>query len=81
MESPFPWDLNKKDILSLIISDVVDLTDGPFDVTFESDDGGTHIQVAIECHDDAQKITTHFNVGTHGYRILILKVPPGYLDL
>ena len=73
--------LNKKDILSLIISDVVDLTDGPFDVTFESDDGGTHIQVAIECHKDAQKIVERFKTNAHGYRVLVLKVPDGYLDL
>ncbi len=74
-------DLRKKDILNLVIADVVDLTDGPFDVTFASDDGGTHIQIAIEHHEDAQKIVERFKTSMHGYRALVLKVPAGYLDL
>lgn len=74
-------DLSNKDILDLVIADVVDLTDGPFDVIFTSDDGGTHIQVSIEHHKDAQKIIKYLNIDIHGYRVLILKVPDGYLDL
>jgi len=74
-------DLMKKDILNLVIADVVDLTDGPFDVTFASDDGGTHIQIAIEHHEDGQKIVERFKTSMHGYRVIVLKVPEGYLDL
>ena len=74
-------ELSKKDILNLIISDVVDLTDGPFDVAFASDDGGTHIQISIEHHEDAQHIIASIKTTIHGYRVLILKVSGGYLDL
>ena len=73
--------LRKKDIQSLVIADVVDLTDGPFNVSFESDDGGTHIQVSIEKHKDASKIVKHFSKNNLGYTVLVLKVPQGYLDL
>ena len=74
-------ELSKKDILNLVISDVVDLTDGPFDVAFASDDGGTHIQISIEHHEDAQHIIASIKTTIHGYNVLILKVPDGYLDL
>ena len=72
--------MNKRDIESLIIADVIDLTEGAFDVNFESDDGGTHIQIAIEKHEDAASIVSHFSINAFGYRILVLKVPTGYLD-
>ena len=74
-------DLRKKDVLDLVISDVVDLTDGPFEVTFASDGGGTHVQIAIEHHEDSQKIVEHFKTSAQGYRAIVLKVPSGYLDL
>ena len=64
-----------------MIADVVELTEGNFQVTFESDDGGTHIQVAIEKHQDGPSLTSHFSISQLGYRVLVLKVPPGYLDL
>lgn len=73
-------ELTKRDIENLVIADVIELTDGAFDVSFESDDGGTHIQVAIEKHSDAAKLSSHFNRSDLGYRVLILKVPSGYLD-
>lgn len=73
-------DMNHRDIESLIIADVIDLTDGAFDVTFESDDCGTHIQIAVEKHEDAGTIVTHFSINAFGYNILVLKVPEGYLD-
>jgi hypothetical protein len=74
-------ELRKKDIESLVIADVVELTDGNFKVSFESDGGGTHIQVAIENHDDAHKISSRFMINDLGYRVIILKVPQGYLEL
>ena len=74
-------ELRKRDIENLVIADVIEMTEGAFDVSFESDDGGTHIQVSIEKHDDAQKLTKHFLINQLGYRVLVLKVPPGYLDL
>ena len=74
-------ELSKKDIESLVIADVVELTDGNFKVSFESDGGGTHIQVAIENHDDASKLSNRFMTNDLGYRVIILKVPQGYLEL
>ena len=79
MKSKSP--LSKTEIKCLVIADVIDLTDGKFEVTFESDDGGNHVQVAIEKHDDAQALIDHFIINKLGHRVLILKVPPGYLDL
>jgi len=73
-------ELTKRDIENLVIADVIELTDGAFDVSFESDDGGTHVQIAIEKHSDAPKLSNHFNRNDLGYRVLILKVPSGYLD-
>ena len=74
-------ELDKKDVESLVIADVIDLTNGCFDVTFESDDSGTHIQVALENHEDAPKIVKHFSTNTLGYKVLVLKVPRGYLGI
>ena len=74
-------ELRKKDIESLVIADVVELTDGNFKVSFESDGGGTHIQVAIENHGDAPTLSKHFSLQKYSYRVIILKVPSGYLDL
>ena len=73
--------VDKKDLINLVISDVVDLTDGPFDVAFASDGGGTHIQVSIEHHKDAPKIVDKFKASFMSYRLLVLKVPSGYLDV
>ena len=74
-------ELRKRDIENLVIADVIEITEGAFDVSFESDDSGTHIQVSIEKHDDAHKLTKHFLINQLGYRVLVLKVPPGYLDI
>ena len=74
-------ELRKRDITNLVIADVIEFTEGAFDVTYASDDGGTHIQISIENHCDASKLSNHFMKSSLGYRVLILKVPPGYLDV
>ncbi len=68
-----------KDLVEVIKSDVIDLTDGPFDVDVESDDGGTHITVSVEFHKDAKEIMTRMIEDYEGYRILVKLVPDGYV--
>jgi hypothetical protein len=68
-----------KDLVEVIKSDVVDLTDGPFDVDTESDDGGTHIVISLEFHEDARDIMRRM-IDEHGEkRILVKLVPEGYI--
>lgn len=69
-----------KDIAELIKSDVIDLTDGPFHVDIESDDGGTHIVIKIEWHDDAQKILSFISINYPSTRIIVMKIPEGTLE-
>ncbi len=68
-----------KDLVEVIKSDVVDLTDGPFEVDIESDDGGTHIVISLEFHEDARGIMRRM-LDEHGRkRILVKLVPEGYI--
>ena len=59
---------------------MVDLTDGPFDVRLASDGGGNHIEIQIEKHADAEKVREFLNKTYSQRRIIILKVPSGYLQ-
>ena len=72
--------MNKKDIVSLIMSDVADLTEGRFSVDFASDDGGHHIEIRVESPNDASGILKVFFPKFHGHRVLVLKVPKGYIE-
>jgi hypothetical protein len=67
-----------KDIVELIKCDVPDLTDGAFSVTIESDDGGSHITISLEFHNDCQKVR-EFIDKNYKVRIIIKKVPEGFL--
>ena len=71
--------MRKKDIVNLILVDLVDLTDGPFKVEIASDDGGTHIEIYIENHDDSQEILSAMTVSYPSERIIVMKVPIGYI--
>lgn len=62
------------------MSDLVDLTEDPFNVIQASDDSGNHIEVQIENHSDAGKIRKFFDKTYQEKRIIILKVPPGFLS-
>lgn len=59
---------------------VCDVTDGPFYVEWSSDDGGHHIQVLIEQHDDGKDVRVSLDEKFAGKRIIIMLVPEGYLD-
>jgi hypothetical protein len=69
-----------KDIVELIKSDVIDLTDGPFHVDIQSDDGGTHIVVQLEWHQDSQKILSFLSKHYPSTRTIVMKIPEGTLE-
>tara|TARA_R110001583_G_scaffold12088_5_gene53844 strand:- start:2349 stop:2582 length:234 start_codon:yes stop_codon:yes gene_type:complete len=72
--------LNKKDVISLVMSDVADHTEGRFSVDFVSDGGGNHIEIRVENHEDAPGVLKVFFPKFHGYRVLVLKVPKDYIE-
>jgi len=70
-----------KDVVELIRVDMPDYTAGAFDVNIESDDGGTHITISVEKHEDARKILDEFMKRFKEHRIIVMNVPKGYLSL
>ncbi len=56
-----------------------DHTDGAFDVRIESDDGGTHITIYVEDHDDSSRVLDVFSNRFKDSRIIVMKVPEGSL--
>jgi len=71
--------LRREDVIELIRVDLPDYTEGAFDVKTASDDGGTHITILIEDHTNAQQILRSFGDRFRGHRIIVVKVPVGYL--
>lgn len=69
-----------KDIAELIKSDVIDLTDGPFHVGIHTDDGGPHIAVKLEWHQDSQKILRFLTDSYPSTRLVVVKVPEDSLE-
>jgi len=69
-----------KDIAELIKSDVIDLTEGPFHVDIQTDDGGAHIVVHLEFHQDAQKTLRFLGNSYPETRIIVMKIPEGSLS-
>ena len=69
-----------KDIVELLKCDIPDLTEGPFRVAVESDDGGSHITVSLEFHEDCQEIRKFLDVN-YKNRIILKKVPDGFLKI
>jgi len=70
-----------KDIVEIIKCDIPDLTDGPFDVDVESDDGGSHIVVRIEEHEAGKEILRHLTVKYPETRTLVLLVPEDWIQV
>jgi len=70
-----------KDVVELVRVDMPDHTDGAFDVSIETDDGGAHITVSIETHEDAKSILNDFMKRFKDHRIIVLNVPEGYIRL
>jgi hypothetical protein len=53
------------------------VVDGTFQVTVEQDDGGSHVQVAIERQSVFNIVDVPDKIG--GYRVIVIHVPVGYL--
>ena len=69
-----------KDTAEIIRCDIPDLTDGAFDVVVESDDGGHHIVVKLEEHDDSQKVMHFLDKEFPKVRSMVMLVPFGWLE-
>tara|TARA_R110000851_G_scaffold27426_2_gene77123 strand:+ start:23 stop:316 length:294 start_codon:yes stop_codon:yes gene_type:complete len=59
--------------------------DGRFTARFENDDGGSHIVLVIEVEEpslglDPLLMKALFSIKWMGWRYVIVKVPPGYVD-
>ena len=68
-----------KDIIELIRVDMPDHTEGAFDVSIQSDDGGTHITISVEDHKDSQTVLNAFTDRFKETRLIIMLVPEGSL--
>jgi len=71
--------MKMSDVVELIRVDMPDYTEGAFDIRLESDDGGTHIVIAIEDHTHSYDILDTFSKRFNDQRIIVLKVPAGSL--
>ena len=65
--------------ISLLMSDLPDLTDGAFSVIKATDDGGHHIEIQLEHHKDSLKVRNFIDKNYASLRIIIMNVPIGYL--
>ena len=59
--------------------------DGRFTVRFESDDGGNHIVLVLEVEEPSEQLPNFLSDALWdskwmGWRYIIKKVPPGYID-
>ena len=73
--------LSKRDIIELIKCDIVELSEGAFRVLLDSDDGGTLINVMLEDHSNTQEIMRELDRAYPGHRLVITKVPHGWLKV
>ena len=77
--------LDKKETIRKVSQYVVDIYDGRFLVKFDSDDGGTVLNVYLEVEEPSMPLTgLHRDAFTHtkwhGWRYVVTKVPLGYID-
>ena len=70
-----------KDVVELIRVDMPDHTEGAFDVRIESDDGGTHVTIYVEKGGDASKVLDTFSSRFKDRRIIVMRVPEGFLPI
>ena len=70
-----------KDVVELIRVDMPDHTEGAFDVRIESDDGGTHITIYVEKGGDVSKVLDTFTSRFKDRRIIVMRVPEGFLPI
>ena len=77
--------LEKQETIKKVSRYVVDVYDGRFSIKFDSDDGGTMLNVYLEVDEPSQPLGQFlqdaFRHSTwHGWRYVVTKVPPGYID-
>jgi len=70
-----------KDVVELIRVDMPDHTKGAFNVDIQSDDGGTHITICVEHHEDAGAVLEAFSSRFKEQRIIVMKVPEDSLHI
>jgi hypothetical protein len=77
---------DKDEAVKKLMMHTAGVFDGRFTVRFESDDGGTHIVLILERDEPSQKLepfladTLAGGKKWMGWRYIIKKVPPGYID-
>ncbi len=77
--------LDKKETIRKVSQYVVDIFDGRFCVKFDSDDGGTVLNVYLEVEEPSKPLTglhqdAFKHSKWHGWRYVVTKVPLGYVD-
>jgi len=77
--------LEKKETIRKVSQYVVDIYDGRFCVKFDSDDGGTVLNVYLETEEPSQPLggllqDAFKHSKWHGWRYVVTKVPLGYID-
>ncbi len=76
---------DKDEAVKKLMMHAAGVFDGRFTVRFESDDGGNHIVLIIEVEEPSKNIDPFLSdaLGATkwmGWRYIIKKVPPGYID-
>ena len=78
----------KQDAINSLTLKISDYFGGRYEVVSFSDDGGTGLEVQVEVDDPSASIVSQYDdfpldeIGPkwNGWRVVVLKVPPGYID-
>jgi len=79
---------NKQDAINSLTLKISDYFSGRYEVIAISDDGGSLIEVQVEVDDPSKTIESQYSdfpldevvPKWNGWRVVVLKVPPGYID-
>jgi len=77
---------DKDEAIKKLMMHAAGVFDGRFTVRLESDDGGTHIVLILEREEPSENLepflTEALDTGKKlmGWRYIVKKVPPGYID-
>jgi hypothetical protein len=76
---------SKKDAEESLRAHAAAIYDGVFDVKFESDDGGNMITLYLEVEEPSEQLDPFihdalWSIKWKGWRFIITKCPPGYID-
>ena len=77
--------LSKSETIKKVSQYVVDIYDGRFSIKFDSDDGGTVLNIYLEVENPSEPLTgllrdAFMHTKWHGWRYVVTKVPLGYID-